>query len=136
MTSDIPEGLGLGLGLFTVIAGDPHSGIVCTLCKFVDGTELCDTVNKLEGRDAMQRDLDRTDVACVNLMKFNRAKCQILQLGHGSSKHKYRMGGEWIENSPAKKNLRVLVHDQNHWSAHQRLTDLRKSPPPPMLWYL
>lgn len=49
MTSDVPEGL--GPGLFTIIAGDMDSGIVCTLCKFVDGTKLCDTVSKLEGRD-------------------------------------------------------------------------------------
>jgi len=56
----------------------------------------------LEGRD-----LDRP--ACASLMKFNRAKCKVLHLGHGNPKHKYRLGREWIESSPEVKDLGVLV---------------------------
>ena len=39
------------------------SGIECILCKFMDGTKLCGEVRKLEGRDAIQRDLDRTEMS-------------------------------------------------------------------------
>ncbi|GAB0202846.1 cAMP-dependent protein kinase inhibitor alpha [Grus japonensis] len=82
------------------------SGIECTLSQFANDTKLCGAVNMLEGRDAIQKDLDRLERwACANHMKFNRAKCKVLHMGQGNPKHHYRLGRKWIESSLEEKDL-------------------------------
>ncbi|KAJ7398024.1 lunapark, ER junction formation factor [Pitangus sulphuratus] len=54
------------------------SGTECTSGRFAGDMKLCGAI---EGRNAIQRDLDRPEKwACATLMKFNKAKCKVLRL--------------------------------------------------------
>ena len=107
----------LGPVLFNIFVCDMDSGIKCTLSKFADDIKLSGTVDRLQVRDAIQRDLDRLERwAHANLMKFNRAKNKILHLGQGNLKHRYRVGREWLESSAEEKDLRVSVDERFNMS--------------------
>ncbi|GAB0176011.1 cAMP-dependent protein kinase inhibitor alpha [Grus japonensis] len=99
--------------MFNIFVGGMDSGFECTLSKFADDTKLCGVVDTLEGRDAIQKDLDRLERwACANHMKFNK----VLHMGRCNPKHNYRLGGEWIESSSEEKDLGVLMGEKINMS--------------------
>jgi len=49
-------------------------------------------------------------------MSFNKAKLQVLHLGHNNPTQPYRLGEEWLESCPAEKDLEMLVDSQLNMS--------------------
>lgn len=50
--------------------------------------------------------------AHVNLMKFNRDKYKVLNLGRGNTQCQYRLRDDWTESSPAQENLVILLDEK------------------------
>lgn len=81
MTSGVPQGSVLGPIVSLLV-----TQAKCILSRFADDTKLSGTLDTPGGWGAIQRDLDKLEKwAHGNLLRFNKAKYQMLHLGQGNS---------------------------------------------------
>lgn len=75
----------------------PSSGIDCTFSKFVHDTKPADTSEEQMNLNKLQKWVHG------NLMRFNKVKYNVLQQGQNNPQYHYRLGNEWVKNSPSMK---------------------------------
>ncbi|RMC05425.1 hypothetical protein DUI87_18617 [Hirundo rustica rustica] len=91
--------------LFNICIDDLDTGAACTVSKSAEETKLGGAVGCLRGQEPLQWYLDRLEHwAITSGMKY-----WILHLEKSNTRHETKLGEEWLENSPAERDLGVLA---------------------------
>ena len=85
----------MSLVSYVWFAGESQKFPSSHTAPYANGRQTCLSWVKADPqRDLdIQRDLDRLEErTCVNLMRFNKAKCKVLHLGRAKPQYQYRRG--------------------------------------------
>ncbi|XP_015128385.4 olfactory receptor 14A16-like, partial [Gallus gallus] len=100
----------LGLVTFIVFMSEIESGMECTHNKSDDDTKLRSATDTTEGADVIQRDPKKLEKwVNVNLMRFSKPKCKVLNMGWGNPRYVHRLGKELTESISAEQDLGALM---------------------------
>ena len=96
----------MGLVIFIMFMSEIDSGMECTLNKSDDDTKLRGATDTTEGTDVIQRDPKKLEKwVNVNLMRFNKPKCKVLNMGWGNPRYVHRLGKDLTESISAEQDL-------------------------------
>lgn len=111
VSSAVPQGLILGPILFNCFINILGDGQECTFSKFTDDVKLLGATDRPECGtlhskfDKLEKWADR------DLMKVNKGKCKVLQLGRNNLRHPYELAVDQLERSFSERDLLGFLVD-------------------------
>ena len=104
VTSGVPQGSVLGPILFLIYVNDLQDDLSSYMLKFADDTKLFRDVKTLEGREALQQDLDHISQWSKSWqMSFNVKKCSVMHFGAKNEFHQYQLVKEKLSVTRCEK---------------------------------